>query len=241
VAEERLGRHLPAAAAVWTKLDHRLTPGPDLTAALHDSLATSCTRLRRPRLACLQWHNWTRATGDHPDFAPAWATLAGDPRLGALGCSTYGVADAVAAVESGWFAVVQVEGNLLNPAVLDAVAGPARARGVAIAVRSVFLQGVLSPKGEVLPPALAGLASARARAAALAARLGLPLHHLALRAVLDHPATTYALVGLDDADQLAATAAAAARPPLDPALRAVLAEVAVADARLTDPRTWGRP
>ena len=241
VAEERLGRHLGPRGTVWTKVDHRLEAGPALAAGLDASIHDSLQRLQRPRLDVLQWHNWTRRLGDDPAWAQAWAGLAGDPRLGGRGCSTYGVEDALAAIASGHFELVQVEGNLLNPAVLEAVALPARAAGVAIAVRSVFLQGVLTPTGATLPPHLAGLAPARARAEARAEALGMPLNHLALRAVLDHPAVSWVLLGLDGADQLADAVAAAARPPLDPAVRAGLADLVVADARLTDPRCWTRP
>ena len=240
-AEERLGRHLGPAGTVWTKVDHRLRPGPDLAAGLETSIVTSLERLRRPRLEALQWHNWTRALGEDPVWRRAWDGLAGDPRLQQRGCSTYGVEDAVAAVTSGCFELVQVEGNILNPSVLDALTGPARAAGVAVAVRSVYLQGVLTPKGAALPHHLAGLAPARARVVDRAEDLGLPLAHLALRAILDHPAVSWVLVGLDGADQLAEAVAAAERPVLDPAVRLALSDLAVADPRLTDPRTWARP
>lgn len=240
VAEERLGRALGPAGTVWTKVDARLTAVDDLPVRVPASLDASLVRLRRGRLDLLQWHNWTAALGAHAGWRQAWQAVTADPRVAARGCSTYGVDDAVAAVTSGWFQVVQVEGNLLNPRVLDALVEPARRNGVTIAVRSVFLQGVLTPKGTALPPHLAALGPARERAAARAAALSLPLHHLALRAILDHPVAPRVLVGLDGLDQLADTMAAATRVPLSAREQAALADLAV-DPALTDPRTWGRP
>jgi len=239
VAEERLGRCLGSAATVWTKVDARLTVLDDLPAQVPRSIDLSLSRLQRPRVEVLQWHNWTAALGADAGWRAAWDAVARDPRVGARGCSTYGVEDALAAVRSGCFQVIQVEGNLLNPRVLDALTEPARQHGVTVAVRSVFLQGVLTPKGGTLPPHLAALGAARDRAMARSKALGLPLHHLALRAILDHPVAPRVLVGLDGRDQVADSIAAAALPPLSSATHADLAALAV-DPALADPRNWRR-
>jgi 1-deoxyxylulose-5-phosphate synthase len=238
-AEARLGRALPAEGAVWTKFDRRLHPG-ELAPALQTSLAGSLQRLGRDKVEVFHWHNWTRATADEPGFARFWPGLAGDPRFGRLACSTYGVEDALAAVTSGWFAVVQVEANILNRSVLRAIAGPARVRGVTIAVRSVFLQGVLTPKGAQLPADLAGLQQARGQCAALAERLGIPLAQLALRTLLDDRDVGHVLIGVDRPQQLAEALTAADAGPLPDDVSAELASYEPTERALTDPRTWSR-
>lgn len=236
-AERHLGLALGPAGEVWSKFDRRRESGP-LAEALVRSLAASLARLRRPALQAFHWHNWTAAVGADPEFAPAWRTVCADPRAGTPACSTYGVEDALAAVESGHFRQVQVEANLLNRRVLRAIAGPARAAGVRIAVRSAYLQGVLTPKGEHLPAALAELAPARARCAAIAQRLGQPLQHLAVNALLADPDVAQVLIGIDCIPQLDDALAAARQPGVPTAVLEELAAGEPADAGLTDPRTW---
>jgi len=239
-AERRLGLALAAdpAPALWTKLDPRLQTGPGLAAGLAASLATSLQRLGRERVELLQWHNWRAALGTDGDFVRAWQALRGDARVGRLGASTYGVADALAAVTSGLFAVVQVEWNLLNQQVLERVAGEARARGVALAVRSVFLQGVLTPRGAQLPPRLAALLPARERAERAARERGIGLADLALRAALGHPAVDHVLVGVDAASQLEVILGSAGGAPIDPTRGDDLRQLDLAGAAIADPRTW---
>ena len=238
-AEARLGRAMPVDGAVWTKFDRRLHPGA-LPEALAESLAGSLQRLGRGQVEVFHWHNWTRAAGEEAGFAHAWPALAGDPRYGRLACSTYGIDDALAAVTSGWFSLVQVEANILNRSVLRAIAAAARERQVTIAVRSVFLQGVLTPKGTHLPPALAALQIARERCLAIADSLEIPLHHLALRALLDDADVGHVLIGIDRPQQLDDALAAADAEPLPAGVSELLAACEPCDLTHTDPRTWAR-
>ncbi len=235
VAEERVGAALGADGEVWTKLPPQVR---DVEAALA-SIAQSCARLQRPRLALVQWHNWTRALGEDASFRAVWSALADDPRVAGLGASTYGPDDALAAVESGIFRVVQVEWNVLNQRVVTAITAAARAQGVRVAVRSVYLQGLLVTP--VVPPRYAGLAPSIARFQHLAQSWSLSPAALALRAALDHPGIDYVLVGLDRPVQLEAALAACARPVLTDAQRDELIALDRGDDPLTDPRTWAKP
>jgi aryl-alcohol dehydrogenase-like predicted oxidoreductase len=230
VAETRIG-HARLALPVWTKLAVGLP-----TAA---SVQASLRALQRIQIDLLQWHNWTAATASDPVFLATWETLSRDSRVAALGASTYGVEDALAAVRSGFFAVVQVEYNLLNQGVIAAIAEVATRQRVALAVRSVLLQGVLADRPEGLPPRLAGLAPGRERALALAEAWGLTLPALAIRAALDHPAISWVLLGADQPEQLVEILAACDGDPLTAAQQAALAGLDIGPT-LTDPRTWPR-
>lgn len=234
VADERLGKALGATTAVfWSKLPPAIAWD---RAAVRTSLATSLARLGRQRLDLLQVHNWRAGLADAADFLAVWRDLAADPRVAALGCSTYGVDDARAAVRSGLFHTVQVEWNLLNQAVVDAVADEARARGVRLAVRSVLLQGVLTARGADLPPHLHALAPARAQAEALARACGLDVQALALRAALAHPGIDLVLLGIDRDEQVAdLTAALATTTTLPPPDRLAALHLG---GDVVDPRTW---
>ena len=225
-SEVRLGRILGDRGAVWTKV---------ASGAPQDSLVQSLARLRRPRVELLQWHNWTAPLGRDPAWVDAWRKLRDDPRVGRLGATTYGIDDARAAIESGMFDTVQVEFNLLNPLVVEAIADAAQRLGVTIAVRSVLLQGALTDEGRELPP-LPPLRAAVARARDAAAGEGLT--RLALRAALDHPAITDVLLGFDRTSQIEDATRIAAAAPLSASLRASLADLSLAGDPSCDPRTW---
>jgi aryl-alcohol dehydrogenase-like predicted oxidoreductase len=235
-AEERLGRALNGSGTVWTKIDAGIVAAGDPEESASSALDASLARLRRPRIELLQWHNWSPALLEDERFGSVWSMLKGDPRCAALGASTYGPDDAVAAVESGLFSVVQIEWNLLNQAALRAAAPAARQRGVHLAARSVLLQGVLTDRGGDLPPHLAELAPWRNRAAALATRLGMDLAAFSLRCALEHPGLDHVLVGIDAPGQ--------ARRHLDAAIAGPSSlpwheiEALHAECALTDPRRW---
>jgi aryl-alcohol dehydrogenase-like predicted oxidoreductase len=224
VAEERLGRFLGKRGIVWTKVG-----AGDSRAGIERSLSS----LSRMRIDLLQWHNWSPRVGDGAEFQRLWSDLRNDVRVVALGASTYGVNDALAAIRSGLFAVVQVEWNVLNQHVVKAVAEEASRLGVRLALRSVLLQGALTREGRALPelPALRrGVDSARD-----AARdANVDLECFAIRAALDQP-VAHVLVGFDRMDQIARAVAAARLPSLDATCVARL-DVSPNDA--LDPRTW---
>ncbi len=234
-SEERLGEALaavdgPLIPIVWTKC---AADGDYRAEAIRSSIARSCVLLRRSRLDLVQIHNWSPAAED-AGLARSRKELAKDDRIGAWGCSTYGIDNALAAVRSGWFSHVQVEWNLLNQAVVEAIAVEARQRCVRIAVRSVLLQGVLS--ATPLPAHLAGLAAARDRVERLAAEVGLEVASLAIGAACQHPAIALVLVGLDHPAQLRqAVAGAVANLPLPVRERLPTLHCG---GPLTDPRTW---
>lgn len=236
-AEDRLGRALGGRGRVWTKVGADGARSPD---AARRSLEASLRRLRRDRLALLSWHNWDASLLGSGEFDAAWQALRGEAPADAFGATTYGAADALAAVECGLFDVVQLEWNVLNQAALRAARPRAETKRVALAVRSVFLQGVLSPAAERLPPHLTGLAPSVAAAADLARSAGLDLAGFALRAALDQ-GSRFVLVGLDTEPGLRTALDAARAPRLGPEVLGRIAALDRSGDPLVDPRTWARP
>jgi len=223
-SEARLGRILGARGTVWTKV----TSGDPRA-----SLVASLAKLRRPRVDLLQWHNWTAALGRDAAWTAAWTRLRSDVRVAQLGATTYGVADAIAAADSGLFDVVQCEFHLLNQGVVAALAG----HDCGVAVRSVFLQGALTDDGRELP-ALPALRAGIDRARSAAADVGLT--RLALRAALEDPAISFVLVGIDRTAQIEEAVRIASGPPLSPDQRARIAALDLGGDSACDPRTWPR-
>lgn len=218
-SEERLGRVLGARGRVWTKV-----ASGDPSASLDASLS----RLQRSRVELLQWHNWTAPLARDAAWTAAWARLRGDARVRQLGATTYGVADALAALDSGLFDVIQCEFNLLKQGVVTALAGR-----ITTAVRSVLLQGALTDEGRALPdrPTLrAGVDRVRA--------VSSHVTRLAMRAALEHPSIAHVLVGIDRIAQLDEAVAIASGDPLTDAERAAIPSLDLGDDPASDPRTW---
>ncbi len=237
-SEARVGEGLEGLdAEVWTKVGRVERVDEGLSDTLERSLIASLAKLRRSSVDLLQWHNWTASLGEDRRFRAAWERLAKDPRVGALGASTYGVDDARAAVESGLFARVQVEWNLLRPIVVDSIGDLARARGVKLSVRSVYLQGALTDEGRRLPP-LPSLVAGVHRARAVAAEAGVGLTALSLRAALEHPGISRVLVGIDRPSQIDEALSIARGPALSATARGALASLGLGADPATDPRTW---
>lgn len=227
-AEERLGRWWPTDARVWTKLGK----GDPIV-----SLGESCRLLQRQRIEVVQWHNWTARLLSEASFLSIWKRLANDARCLSLGASTYGPEDAIAAVSSGLFSVVQVEWNLLNQAAVMACAAIAQERGVALAVRSVLLQGALA--GAPLPERLrTTLTPAITAAQTLADSRGMTLARLAIRAALDQPGVRWVLIGADREAQVEDALSAALLDPLSPAEHASIRCLDRSSDPAVDPRTW---
>ncbi len=235
-AEARLGKALAGRGRVWTKVGSASAPEP---AVVMRSLEASLRRLGRERLDLLSWHNWTSGLLDAADFRQAWKELRAGGASQAYGATTYGASDALAAIASGLFSVVQIEWNLFNQKTLATIRSAALAAGVRVSLRSVFLQGVLTSKGRRLPAHLADLQDAVARAAALAARAERSLAGLALRAALDQP-VEWVLAGLDSEAGLAEALAAARATGLAPALAPEIESLDRSADPLVDPRSWPR-
>jgi 1-deoxyxylulose-5-phosphate synthase len=235
LAEERLGRSLGSAGQVWTKTGG--TIGAGLTDEVVRSLERSLERLRRPKVELLQWHNWTAELATSTDFNNCWARLQSDPRATALGASTYGARDALAAVRSGLFRVVQVEWNLLNQGVVDAIRDEAGRRGVAIAIRSVLLQGALTEDSRLVPE-LPRLRQALDSARSLAHAASMPLQDLALRGALNLDGVAHILVGFDHPTQLVHVVQLARLPRWENSITRMIHGLSIWPDPAVDPRTW---
>ncbi|TVR39925.1 MAG: aldo/keto reductase [Planctomycetota bacterium] len=218
-SEELIGRYWQGA--VWSKTD----PTSDLGQSLR--------ALRRQRLELLQWHNFSISTLHDSGFLARWRSLAADERIAELGVSVYTGEEALAALALPQLRMVQLPWNLLARWPLQLCAPGLRQHGVRIAVRSVYLQGLLA--GRQPPPAASSLALDLDSCARIAAELGLPLPVLALRAALEHPDIDQVVVGCDHPDQVSVLAQALAAPalPADLALPPALPHRPA-----VDPRTW---
>lgn len=240
-AEYLLGQYIQNNAAqkihVWTKLSN-LRLGPNLLKEAIDSLENSIKTLNCDSVEYLQWHNWHADMIADPNFLANWKLLRSHNAVKGLGASTYGVYDALAAVQSGLFDLVQIEWNLLNQSVLNTIGSLASQNKVKIALRSIFLQGVLTPKGERLPSHLLQLEAPRDRVARLARDFDMPINALALRAALDHPAQPFILIGPDRPFQLREIIQHSQLDPLTENQLKLITTLNEKNNPMVDPRNW---
>lgn len=149
---------------------------------------------------------------------------------------------AQACAAEGRVRALQVPGNLLDrrherSGALEACA----ARGIAVFLRSVYLQGLLLMPEEAIPAALQAVVPVRRRLAAIARTGGLTPAELALRYMLSLTPITCVLTGVETAAQVRENAALFEHGPLDAeTLAAVRAAVPDLPAEVLTPSRWPR-
>ncbi len=157
-----------------------------------------------------------------------------------IGASTYGAEASLLALEQG-AEVLQVAYNVLDQRMADTVFPRAQALGAGIVVRSVYLKGALTARGDHLPDHLAALRDLSRRFRAQAAEIGLSPVEAALRFALSHPAIDSVLFGIQSASELDTALNAAAQGALAPDAFDLLAALRSDDPALVDPSRWGIP
>lgn len=106
-------------------------------------------------------------------------------------------------ISSGLAEAVQIPANILDHRFTrSGICGDAKKQGMAVFVRSVYLQGlILMPEDEILPE-LAEVIPIRRKLQCLADDAGMSLKELAIRYVLSIGGLTCALVGVDSVQQM---------------------------------------
>lgn len=129
----------------------------------------------------------------------------------------------------GRAAALQIPGNILDPRhQRSGVFRKAEARGVAVFIRSVYLQGLLAMPEAEIPPTLQGLVPTRRRLEALAVAAGMTLPELAVRTMLSQAGVTSVLTGVETVAQIRENLALFNRGPLPADLLAAV-DAAVPD------------
>jgi aryl-alcohol dehydrogenase-like predicted oxidoreductase len=241
-SEEVLGRALAElgvadAVTVVTKV-RPLAAGDaaDPAAAIAASLDESRRRLRLDCLPLVLFHR--EADAAHLDALVAlrdrgWLRQAG------VSCDNRPGPAAELAAREG-VAALQLPANILDLRHWRAGSFAAAAeRGVAVFVRSVYLQGLLLMPEAEIPAALTPAVPVRRRLEAIAAEAGLPLAELAVRFMLGLEGVTSLVMGVDTVKQLEANLALVARGPLAADLAAaVVAAVPELPETVISPPLW---
>ncbi|MFM9196091.1 MAG: aldo/keto reductase [Planctomycetia bacterium] len=137
-------------------------------------------------------------------------------------------------------AALQLPANILDPRHRRGGSFAAAAhRGVAVFVRSVYLQGLLLMPEADIPEPLRAVVPARRAIEALAAEAGIGVAELAVRFMLGLEGVTSLVMGVDTVPQLEHNLAIVGRGPLDPALAAaVTAAIPQLPEMVVSPPLW---
>jgi len=118
-------------------------------------------------------------------------------------------------VSAGTVSALQLPGNVLDQRhQRSGIFRAAAARGVAVFIRSVYLQGLLLMPEDDVPAALRGVVPVRHSLASIAAQGGMSLAELASRYMLSQDGVTSVLAGVETVAQVRENLAIFARGPL---------------------------
>jgi aryl-alcohol dehydrogenase-like predicted oxidoreductase len=215
------------ALPVHTKVDPEHEPA--------QSLARSLARLQRESVDVLYFHAPHIVLSDPTGAIERAVSLLGRGTA-ALGASVYEAHELAALIDDGRFGAAQVPLNVLDRRISPVLLESARARGISVFARSVFLQGLLLVAPEQLGPRFAPFADSVARFHAIASRSGVDAVTLALAWVRRLPLAGV-LVGFETAEQ-AGTIACSFSRTLDAELLAELQGLPLPPQHWCDPRTW---
>ena len=243
-SEEVLGRALRELGVaedvlVVTKvrpLPAELASAAAASRAIERSVADSRRRLQLDCLPCVLFHRESDAV--HRDVL-AQLQQRGWLRQAGVSCDNQ-PGPAVEFLRTGCVGALQVPGSVVDRRHQQSgIFAEAAARGVAVFLRSVYLQGLLLMPEGAIPAALQGILPVRRRLAFLAAEAGLSLAELAARYMLSQEGVTCVLAGVETVAQVRENLAIFARGPLAPDLRAAI-DAAVPDlpTSLLTPRLW---
>lgn len=181
-------------------------------AYLRANIEDRCKQLGTDRIDLLQLHTWTRAWNANPTPFKVLRKLQAEGKVGLIGVSTpeHDQNSVVQLMRDGWVDAVQVIYNLFEQEPAAEILPVARECGVAVIVRVVFDEGVLTgkfnaetrfPEDDFRSRYFAGdrLARAVARTEQIRADSegsGLSLAQLAIKFALAHPAVTTVIPGI---------------------------------------------
>ena len=214
-----------------------LLPSIATRKAILDSLMLSRKRLRREQLDLVQIHNATAEVLDRNDVTAALIEAKKAGMIRAIGASVYGQDCALKLIDSTLFDVVQVAYSILDQRMGEKLFPAASAANVGVIIRSAFLKGVLTPRGQWLSRDLPELGATTQSIVDSVSRTWDNLPATALRFCAAASENATVLIGVRDEQELS-TAVDALGSGLTDADLEKLRGFAVKDERLLNPVNW---
>jgi aryl-alcohol dehydrogenase-like predicted oxidoreductase len=199
-------------------------------AYLRENVATRCANLGTQQIDLLQLHTWTRAWNRNPTPFKILRALQAEGKIGLIGVSTpeQDQNSVIDLMRGGWIDSVQVIYNLFEQEPAAELLDVAKECGVAVIVRVVFDEGVLTGKftkdttfasddfrsgyfqGDRLTRAIAHAEEIRHDLDGS----GYSMAQAAIKFVLAHPAVSTVIPGIRNVAQAEANCAVSDLPPM---------------------------
>ncbi len=245
-AEERIGKSGVAKLPniiVSTKCGHVLDKGEkisdeELAKLMRGEVESSLQKLGLDHLELVQVHGGTAERIRDGSIIQATQKLKDAGLVRFVGISTRGIDAPLAAIESGYFDVLQLAHSILDQRMEEKVFAEAAKHNIGIINRSALLKGALTPAAQYLSPVLAPLKKSSDAAKEIAERLGMDLPTLALRFALSSPEVGSVLVGTNKLKHMQTALTAAEQGPLPQDILTELHALAIDDPMQVDPKNW---
>lgn len=173
----------------------------EINKKLESSLTESLSKLKTDYIDVYMSHDGTVEVIENDTIIDFYQKLKTKGIIKAAGISVYTAQEALKAVNSGNWDVIQLAFNLLDQTQLPAIE-LAASKGVGIVVRSVLFKGVLTDKGNNLHPALKEVQNHRKKYETLLGDEAKTLSELATKFVLSCKEVSSVLVGIDKLEYL---------------------------------------
>lgn len=146
--------------------------------------------------------------------------------VGHVGCSVMTPAATEAILASGLVDAIQVPGSVLDSRFVapGGISQRAAEQGVAVFLRSIYLQGLVYLAEDQIPPELGDVIAPRRRLQEIAAEQGMTMAELCLRYALGLDGVASVVVGVETPEQMAQNLKLCAAGPLGDDLMARVAE-----------------
>lgn len=206
-SELRIGHWLaarrPASAHIVTKVPALpKAPSDERRGAVNRHLAASMKALGTEPLALVLVHEETDLLDPH--IVNALQSAVAQRRIGGFGASAYRPDVAAQLIETLPIAALQVPASIVDRQFERAgIFAAAAARGIAVFARSIFLQGALLARPDLLPAHLAPLSRLVEHLHLIAWETERSLAEILIPPMRDIPGVTSLVLGIDRADQLA--------------------------------------
>jgi aryl-alcohol dehydrogenase-like predicted oxidoreductase len=213
--------------------------GDDLRNRMSESVDGSLRKLRIECIDLLQIHS-APSPFVTDELLAVMDELSSSGKVLHWGATTYGEEPPLEALTAGGrFRTVQIAYSLLDRTLERRVIPRLHEEGVGLILRSMFLQGALSPVWTKLPEKLQDLRGACSKVADVAQQMGVPMSELALRYAAFQPRPAVAVFGTISIDEIDSNVAVVEAGPLPDDVIETLNAITLEDESQLNPGTWG--
>ena len=246
LAEERIGKSGIAkkeGVLIGTKcakfLEKGENPSPsEMEAIVRAEVDESRKNLDMDVLSLLFFHGGSKAQIEEGIITWIMQKLKNEGKVMFTGISVRGEEAALAAVDSGFFDVIEIAHSILDQRLVSHVLTLAKEKNIGVVNRSVLMKGALTDGVRMLPDKLAKVKENSEKARTIAEELGIPLPSLAIRFAISNPAVATALIGTSALFHLEIPKQAIEQGPLPEDVLERLRGLAIDDQEQVDPSLW---